>query len=195
MRLLRGLAFLLLVLAIAGTALGGAGIAFSFFEDQAFLVPSLALLVVPWAIWLPVQRRSTAEGKAAFERALHTLEPETANWYDGSGLAMDRAHGKLLVGSRGAVAVHALGDLTEVEFVPESAGSVSAAGMSNAGVVGVILALFAIGSATAGHLGGGLFLTLAGRKWQVAGIGKDEAELWIEALKPVAPQAVFKEQE
>lgn len=191
---MRGLAFLLLILAIAGTTAGLFGIAYAFFEDQAALVPSLALMVVPWVIWLPVQRRSTAQGRAAFEAALHTLEPETANWYDGSGLALDRANGKLLVGNRGAVAVHALGDLTEVEFVPESAGSVSAAGVSNAGVVGAILALFAIGSATAGHLGGGLFLTLAGRKWQVSGIARDEAELWIEALKPVAPQAVFKEQ-
>lgn len=191
---MRGLAFLLLVLAIAGTALGGAGIAYSYFEDQAFLVPSLALLVAPWLVWLPVQRLATAEGKAAFEAALQALEPETANWYDGSGLALDRNNGKLLVGSRGAVAVHAISDLTEVEFVPESAGSVSAAGMSSAGILGAILALFSIGSATAGHLGGGLFLTLGGRKWQVSGIGKDEAELWIKALKPVAPQAVFKEQ-
>lgn len=190
---MRGLAFLLLILAIAGTTAGLFGIAYAFFEDQAALVPSLALMVAPWAIWLPVRRMATAQGKSAFEAALETIQPDNANWYDGSGLALDRTNGKLLVGNRGAVAVHALGDLTEVQFVPESAGSVSATGMSNAGILGVILALFAIGSATAGHLGGGLFLTLAGRKWQVSGIARDEAELWIEALKPVAPQAVFKE--
>ncbi len=192
---MRGLAFLLLVLAIACTALGGAGIAYSYFEDQAFLVPSLALLVAPWLVWLPVQRLATAEGKAAFEAALRSIEPETANWYDGSGLALDRANGKLLVGSRGEVAVHPLGDLAEVEFVPESAGSVSAAGVSNAGVLGVILALFAVGSATAGHLGGGLFLTLGGRKWQVSGVDIEEARLWMAALRQVAPHAVFKEPE
>lgn len=192
---MRGLAFLLLVLAIAGTALGGAGIAYSYFEDQAFLVPSLALLVAPWLVWLPVQRLATAEGKAAFEAALQALEPETANWYDGSGLALDRNNGKLLVGSRGAVAVHAIGDLTEVEFVPESAGSVSAAGMSSAGILGAILGLFAIGSATAGHLGGGLFLTLGGRKWQVSGVDIEEARLWMAALRQVAPHVVFKEPE
>lgn len=192
---MRGLAFLLLVLAIAGTAVGGAGIAYSFFEDREFLVPSIALMVVPWAIWVPVRRRATAEGKAGFEAALHSLEPETANWYDGSGLALDRANGKLAVASRREVAVHALSDLTEVEFVPESAGSVSAAGMSSAGVFGAILALFAIGSATSGHLGSGLFLTLGGRKWQVFGIGMEEAGLWMAKLRQVAPQAVFKEPE
>jgi hypothetical protein len=189
----RGLAFLLLVLAIASTAAGAFGLAFSFFEDQAFLVPSLALMVVPWALWVPVRRRATAEGRAQFEAALSAIEPETANWYDGSGLALDRANGKLVVGSRGQVAVHALGDLTEVEFVPESAGSVSAAGVSNAGVLGAILALFAIGSATSGHLGSGLFLTLGGRKWQVFGVDMEEAKLWIAELRQVAPQAVFKE--
>ncbi len=190
---MRGLAFLLLVLAIAATAAGAFGLAFSFFEDQAFIVPSLALMVVPWALWVPVRRRATAEGKAGFEAALSTIEPETANWYDGSGLALDRANGKLVVGSRGQVAVHALGDLTEVEFVPESAGSVSAAGVSNAGVLGTILALFAIGSATSGHLGSGLFLTLGGRKWQVFGVDMEEAKLWMAELRQVAPQAVFKE--
>ena len=190
---MRGLAFLLLVLAIASTAAGAFGLAFSFFEDQAFIVPSLALMVVPWALWVPVRRRATAEGKAQFEAALQAIEPETANWYDGSGLALDRANGKLVVGSRGQVAVHALGDLTEVEFVPESAGSVSAAGVSNAGVLGAILALFAIGSATSGHLGSGLFLTLGGRKWQVFGVDMEEAKLWIAALRRVAPRAVFKE--
>lgn len=190
---MRGLAFLLLVLAIAGTAVGGAGIAFSFFEDREFLVPSIALMVVPWALWVPVRRRATAEGKAGFEAALHSLEPETANWYDGSGLALDRANGKLAVASRREVGVFSVGELTEVEFVPESAGSVSAAGMSSTGVLGVILALFAIGSATSGHLGSGLFLTLGSRKWQVFGIGKEEAGLWMAKLKQVAPQAVFKE--
>lgn len=190
---MRGLAFLLLVLAIASTAAGAFGLAFSFFEDQAFIVPSLALMVVPWALWVPVRRRATAEGRAQFEAALSAIEPETANWYDGSGLALDRANGKLVVGSRGQVAVHALGDLTEVEFVPESAGSVSAAGVSNAGVLGAILALFAIGSATSGHLGSGLFLTLGGRKWQVFGVDMEEAKLWMAELRQVAPQAVFKE--
>ncbi len=192
---MRGLAFLLLVLAIASTAAGAFGLAFSFFEDQAFIVPSLALMVVPWALWVPVRRRATAEGRAQFEAALQAIEPETANWYDGSGLALDRAHGKLVVGSRGQVAVHALGDLTEVEFVPESAGSVSAAGVSNAGVLGAILALFAIGSATSGHLGSGLFLTFGGRKWQVFGVDMEEAKLWMAELRQVAPQAVFKEPE
>jgi len=189
----RGLAFLLLVLAIAGTAVGAFGIAYSFFEDREFLVPSITLMVVPWALWVPLRRRVTTTGKAPFEAALGTIEPEAANWYDGSGLALDSANGRLLVGSRGEVAVHDLVDLTEVAFVPESAGSVSAAGMSGAGVLGAILALFAIGSATSGHLGSGLFLTLGGRKWQVFGLGTEEAGLWVAKLRQVAPHAQFKE--
>jgi hypothetical protein len=189
----RGLAFLLLVLAIASSTAGLFGITYSFFEDQGFLVPSIALVVVPWAIWVPVRRLTTAQGKAAFETALATIEPDVANWYDGCGLALDRTNSKLLLGSRREVIAYPLADLSEVEFVPESAGSVSAAGMSNMGVFGAILALFAIGSATAGHLGGGLFLTLAGRKWQISGIGRDDAEPWIAALKAVAPRARYKE--
>lgn len=190
---MRGLAFLLLILAIAGTALGAGGIAFSFFEDGGLLLPSIALMVLPWALWVPARRRATAQGRAPFEAALISLEPNVANWYDGSGLALDSANGKLLVGSRGEVALHSLGDLTEVQFVPESVGSVSAGGASSMGALGAILALFAIGSATAGHLGSGLFLTLGGRRWQVFGVGKDEAQLWMVELRKVAPQAHFKE--
>lgn len=168
---MRALATFLLVLAIAGTALGLAGVAYSFFVDSGFLVPSLALLVVPWVIWRPVGRLATAEGKAPFEAALQQLEPETANWYDGSGLALDRANGKLLVGGRRELAVYSLSELTEVQFVPESAASASAA---------------------SARLGGGLFLAFGGRTWQVSGIGQDEAELWIGALRDVAPHALFK---
>ena len=192
---MRGLAFLLLILAIAGTAVGVGGVAFSFFEDRSLLFPSLALMIVPWGLWVPVRRRVTAQGRAQFEAALGSLEPDVANWYDGSGLAIDSASGKLLVGSRGEVAFHDLAELTEVQFVPESAGSVSAAGASGMGALGAILALLAIGSATSGHLGSGLFLTLGGRKWQVFGLGSEEAGLWVAKLKEIAPHARFKEPE
>lgn len=173
---MRRLASILLVLAVAATTLGAGGIGFGFFEDLSLLVPSIALMVVPWAIWVPVRRRATAEGRAPFQAALNTIEPETANWYDGSGMALDRTHGKLLVGSRGDVAVHAVGDLTDVEFVPESAAP-----------------LFSIGREGSGHPGSGLFLTLGGRQWHVSGIDSEEAGLWMEALRQVAPAAHFRQ--
>jgi len=188
----RGLALFLLVLAIAATAVGAAGIAYSFFENTNLLVPSIALMVVPWAIWVPIRRLVTAQGKGPFEAALDTIEPQAANWYDGSGLALDRTNGKLLVGSRGEVAVHSIVELTEVEFVPEGAASVAAGGLSGTSL-GAILALFAIGSATSAHVASGLYLTLGGRRWHVFGIGSEEAGLWMDELRKLAPHARFKE--
>ena len=196
LRPVRGLAFLLLVLAIAGTAAGVVRPGLFVLRGSGLPRPQpCAHGRAMGALGAGAPPGHGRRQGSVRSRAASSIEPETANWYDGSGLALDRANGKLLVGSRGEVAVHALGDLTEVEFVPESAGSVSAAGVSNAGVLGAILALFAIGSATSGHLGSGLFLTLGGRKWQVFGVDMEEAKLWMAELRQVAPQAVFKEPE
>jgi hypothetical protein len=183
----RGLAFLLLVLAIAGTALGAVGIAYGLIEDPYFLGPSIGLLIVPWVLWLVVRGRATDEGKATFDAALAAFPASHSAWHKGSGLALDRDGTTLLVASRGQVASHPLTAVSAVRFVPESAGSVSAAGASSMGILGVILALFAIGSATAGHLESGLFLTIGGRTWQVFGLSKAAANEWIERLRAAAP--------
>ena len=171
---MRGLVNALLILAIVVSTVGAGVFGYSFFADQHLLVPSIAMIVVPWALWLPARRWATSEGKAPFEAALETIEPESANWYDGSGLALDSANGKLLVGSRGEVAVHAVTDLTDVQFVPESAAPL-------------------FGSGTLDNPGSGLYLTLGGRKWHVYGIGSEEAGLWMDKLRQVAPQARFRE--
>lgn len=171
---MRGLASVLLIAAIVASTVGAGGFGYSFFADPNLLIPSIALIVVPWALWLPLRRWATGEGKAPFERALETIEPETANWYDGSGLALDRANGKLLVGGRGEVAVHAVTNLTDIHFVPESAAPL-------------------FGGGTASNPGSGLYLTLGGRKWHVSGIGSEEAGLWIYKLRQAAPQARFRE--
>jgi uncharacterized membrane protein YtjA (UPF0391 family) len=172
----RGLATALLIIAIVAGTLGAGGIGYSLFGDASLFIPSLALLVVPWAIFIPVRRLATAQGKAPFQAALNGVEPDTANWYDGSGLALDRTNGKLVIADRGDVAVHAVNDLTDVEYVPESAAP-----------------LFPSRRGASGPQGSGLFLTLGERKWQVSGIDVEEARLWIEALRQVAPQARFRE--
>lgn len=170
---MRRLATALLIIAIVLSTVGAGIFGYSFFAAQHLVVPSLALIVVPWALWLPARRWATSEGKAPFQAALETIEPEAANWYDGSGLALDSANGKLLVGSRGKVAVHAVADLTDAEFIPESAAPL-------------------FGSGTAENPGSGLYLTLGGRKWHMFGIDSEEARLWMEKLRQVAPQARFK---
>ena len=81
-----------------------------------------------------------------------------------------------------------LSEIASLRYVPQEVGSVSAAGAGNMGVVGLILAVFAIGSATAGHVGSGLFIVPRGRKaLQVFGIGKKDAEDWISKLTAAAP--------
>ncbi len=188
---MRGLTFLLLVLAIAGTALGAVGIAYAVVEDPAFYAPSFAVLLLPWIGWALARNRSTNEGRAAFDAALAAgFRADHRQWFKGSGLAIDSAAGKLLVASSGAAAVYPLSALKALRFVPESAGSVSAAGMSNMGILGAILAIFAIGSATAGHLAGGLFVTISGtppHTAQIFGIGKADAATWIARLQAMAP--------
>lgn len=89
---------------------------------------------------------------------------------------------RLLVGGRDGVTVLPLGEIASLRYVPHEAGSVSAAGAGSMGVLGLILAVFAIGSATAGHVGSGLFIvpSTPGRKsLQVFGIGKKDAEDWM----------------
>lgn len=173
---MRSLANALLILAIVVSTVGAGVFGYSFFAATHLLVPSIVMIVAPWALWLPARRWATNEGKAPFEAALETIEPETANWYDGSGLALDATNGKLLVGTRREVAVHALTDLTGVQYVPESAAPL-------------------FGSGTADRPGSGLYLTLHGRNWHVFGIGGDEARLWIAKLREVAPHARLKEPE
>ncbi len=195
---MRGLTFLLLIIAIIGTALGAVGIAYGIVEREAWMItPSLALIILPWIGWAVARVRTTNEGRAAFDAALAAgFRADKQQWFKGSGLAIDTAAGKLLVASRDSVAVHPVADLKAVLFVPESAGSVSAAGMSGMGIFGVVLALLAIGSATAGHLTSGLFITLSGnpvRSWQIFGISKADAEAWIERLRAAAPDMVVKE--
>ncbi len=187
---MRALTLWMLVLAIAADMAALALAAFAVIEGVPALIPAALLLgVVPWIGWALLQNRMVNAGKQNFDAALAAdFAGAEAQWFKGSGLALDRTGGRLLVGDRDGVTVLKLSEIASLRYVPHEVGSVSAAGASNMGVVGLILAVFAIGSATAGHVGSGLFIVPTGRKsQQVFGIGKTDAEDWIEKITAAAP--------
>jgi hypothetical protein len=187
---MRALALWTLVLAIAATMGALALLAFALVEDEASLIaPAIALIVVPWIVWALVRLRMEGAGRKGFDAALAAdFAGAEAQWFKGSGLALDRAGQRLLVGQRDGVTVLPLADIASLRYVPVEVGSVSAAGASNMGVVGLILAIFAVGAATAGHVQSGLFIIPAGGKsLQVFGIGKKDAEDWMAKITAAAP--------
>jgi hypothetical protein len=187
---MRALELWTLVLAIAATMVAVALLAFALVENEPSLIsPAFGLGLVPWIGWALLRNRMINAGRKGFDAALAAdFAGAEARWFKGSGLALDRAGGRLLVGDRDGVTVLPLADIASLRYVPQEVGSVSAAGASNMGVMGLILAVFAIGSATAGHVGSGLFIIPAGRKaLQVFGIGKNDAEDWVAKITAVAP--------
>jgi hypothetical protein len=187
---MRALELWMLVLAIAADMAALALIAFALVENEPSLIaPGIALAFLPWIGWALVRNRMVNAGKTGFDAALAAdFAGAEAQWFKGSGLALDRAGGRLLVGDRDGVTVLKLSEIASLRYVPQEVGSVSAAGASNMGFVGLILAIFAVGSATAGHLGSGLFIMPSGRKaLQVFGLSKKDAEAWIEKITAAAP--------
>ncbi len=187
---MRALELWTLVLAIAATMAAVALLAYALVESDPILIsPAFGLGLVPWIGWALVRNRMVNAGKSGFDAALAAdFAGAEAQWWKGSGLALDRAGQRLLVGGRDGVTVLKLSEIASLRYVPHEAGSVSAAGAGSMGVVGLILAVFAIGSATAGHVGSGLFIVPAGRKsLQVFGIGKKDAEDWVARITSAAP--------
>jgi hypothetical protein len=187
---MRALELWMLVLAIAADMAALALIAFALVENEPSLIaPGIALAFLPWIGWALVRNRMVNACKTGFDAALAAdFAGAEAQWFKGSGLALDRAGERLLVGDRDGVTVLKLSEIASLRYVPQEVGSVSAAGASNMGVVGLILAVFAVGSATAGHLGSGLFIMPSGRKaLQVFGLSKKDADAWIEKITAAAP--------
>lgn len=187
---MRALELWTLVLAIAATMAAVALLAYALVENDPILIsPAFALGLVPWIGWALVRNRMVNAGRKGFDAALAAdFAGAEAQWFKGSGLALDRAAGRLLVGDRDGLTVLRLAEIASLRYVPHDAGTVGAAGAGNMGIVGLILALFAIGAATAGHVGSGLFIMPAGRKsLQVFGISKKDAEAWMAKLTAAAP--------
>lgn len=188
---MRGLALLTLILAIAATAGAAALLAFSIIEREPGLIwPAIALAIVPWVIWAVVNGAARNQGRKAFEAAVAGLPAADAQWFNGSGIALDRAGRQVLAGGRDGTVMLGLADISGLRYVPPEAGNVSAAGMSNMGVVGLLLAALSIGNATASYVGSGLHIIprAPGRKpLHVFGIGKKDAEDWIARLVAAEP--------
>lgn len=190
---MRALDLLTLVLAIIGTMIGVALLAFAIVEREPGLIfPALAIAILPWGLWAFVRAKARDQGRKAFEVELAgDFAGAEAQWFKGSGLALDRTSRRLVVGGRDGITVLALSEIASLRYVPPEPGSVGAAGMNNAGLLGVVLAILTIGSATAGHVGSGLFIATSesNRKpLQVFGIPKKDAEAWIAKLTAAAPQ-------
>ena len=189
---MRALALWTLVLAIAATMVAVALLAYALVENDPILIsPAFALGLVPWIGWALVRARMVNAGKQGFDAALAAdFAGAEALWCQGSGLALDRTGGRLLVAQRDGLTVLPLAEISSLRYVPHDVGSVSAAGAGSMGVLGLILAIFAIGSATAGHVQSGLFIvpSTPGRKaLQVFGIGKKDAEDWMAKIRAAAP--------
>lgn len=188
---MRALALLTLVFAIAAS-LGALGVlVYAIAARESGLIwPAIALAVVPWIVWAVVNGAARDQGRKAFDAAVAAIPGAEAQWFKGSGIALDRAGGQVLTGGRDGTATLALADIASLRYVPPEAGNVSAAGMSNMGVIGLILAALAIGNATSSYVGSGLHIVprAPGRKpLHVFGIPKQDAEDWIAKLVAAEP--------
>ncbi|WP_417310897.1 hypothetical protein [Devosia sp.] len=187
---MRVLSFLLLIAAIACTVAGGVAVVFGLVEsEQGILVPGVLVMVMPWLAYLAARRSAKGAGRRGFEAALADgFTPDHQAWFNGSGLAIDKSAGRVLLADTKGAAVYPLADLEKLRFVPEQVGAVvPGAGIS---ILSFLLTIFAFFSATAGHLRAGLFITTTGegaRTWHMYGIGKRHARAWIAHLIAVAP--------
>ncbi len=151
----------------------------------------LALLVVPWIGYVLIRRSARSEGQKGFNATIASGFPARhRQWFSGSGLALDSDAGQLLVSSRGLARIYPLSELSECRYVAETGGNLGVAGVSDLGVLGLVLSIFAISSASSAHLQSGLHLRFQdGRSWQISGVSAKQAEEWQKLLQVPVPAA------
>ncbi len=131
------------------------------------------LIIVPLAGALWILGKSRQQGRPLFDAAARAIRPDASDWYDASGIAIDKQAGVVLLGAaNGARTVQAT-SITEVSFVPRKVPRVY-----STGIMALVGALNYISSASHNFSQAGLYVAAEGQRSRIIGLGEADAAKW-----------------
>lgn len=132
------------------------------------------LVVVPIAAAFWLTMRANAEGKAAFEAAIAAgFRADDRGWYEASGLAVDKAGGKVLLGEAKSVRTVPAAAVSEVSYVP-----LRFAPSYGTGIMALIGVFGQIGAAMHNFSQAGLYVAAGGQRTRIIGVKQGDSEKW-----------------
>jgi hypothetical protein len=134
---------------------------------------ALVVLPVAGAIWL--HRIASNQGRQAFESTIRQdFAASRQNWFQASGIALDRQAGRLALGDAAATRIVPLSSVTDVSYVPQRAGATYAGN----GFAGIIAAISQLSAAAHNYGQAGLYVSADGRRHRLIGVGTADAAEW-----------------
>lgn len=158
-------------LAVGGIVLALAG--FINAKNIAMGVGGIALIVVPLGAAIILWRIASQQGRPAFDAAVRAISGES-NWYEASGIALDRRAGTVILAEAKSLRTVPAGSITEITYVPQRI----AAGGSTQGILAIITVFRQASAALHNFSKAGLFVAADGRRSRVIGLRPADGDRW-----------------